>query len=104
MTMDTTLADSRTSANDAQETFSAAWWEARTAEELRDIINRGFAGGGTFHGAVAETERRAREATRRLRDAAVASASRRKRMKVAAIGALASVAVIAASAGVWFVR
>jgi hypothetical protein len=104
MTIETTLAGTRTSANDAHETFSAAWWEARTAEELRDIINRGFAGGGTFHGAVAETERRARDATRRLREAAVAAASRRKRMKVVAIGALASVAVIAAYAGMWFVR
>ena len=100
MTLNETLAATGSSgAENAHEPFSAAWWEGRTAEELRDIIKRGFAGGEAFQGAVDETERRAREETRRLREAAAIEAeSRRKRKKVIV---MASVATIAASAGVW---
>ena len=103
-TLDTTLAATPTiGANDVNEQFTAAWWERRSAEELRDIIKRGFAGGDAFQGAVAEAERRARDATRRLREEAGAAALiRNKRLKLIAIGALAAVAVSAASAGIWF--
>ena len=88
-------------ADEAVEPYSAAWWELRTAEELRDIINRGFSGGGAFQAAVAETERRAREATRRLRDSAARDAMTRKGRIM--FGAAASTAaLIAAFAGVWF--
>jgi hypothetical protein len=52
------------------EPYSAEWWEARTAAELRDIIKRGFGMGQVYDGAVLEAERRAREATRRLRQQA----------------------------------
>jgi hypothetical protein len=105
MILDTTLADTRTSgAIDSNEAYSAAWWEARTAEELRDIINRGFAGGETFQGAVSEIERRARETTRRLREAAAEAKSRRKRLKIMIIGAVVSIATIALSTGAWFAR
>ena len=58
MAFDETLAVTITrGANDSHEPYSADWWEIRTAEELRDIIKRGFAGGEAFNGAVAETER-----------------------------------------------
>jgi hypothetical protein len=48
--------------------LSAEWWELRSAEELRDIIKRGFGVGPAYDGAVAETERRARESVRHLRE------------------------------------
>ena len=87
----------------SREHLSAAWWEARSAEELRDIIKRGFAGGEAFQGAVAEAERRAGEVTRRLREeAAGKAAARRKLFKAAAIVTLVTVATIALSAGIWF--
>ena len=80
---------------EAREPFSAAWWQNRTAEELRDIINRGFAGGEAFQGAVAEAERRGREATKRLREAAVIEAARRKKhMRLIGLGALAALVVL----------
>lgn len=48
--------------------LSAEWWAMRSAEELRDIIKRGFGVGPAYDGAVVETERRARETIRQLRD------------------------------------
>ncbi len=103
MTFDETIAAPGASiANAEREPYSAAWWHDRTAEELRDIIKRGFAGGDAFQGAVAETERRAREATKRLREAAAVEAERRKKLKkVIILGAIACV-TMAASASMWF--
>ena len=49
---------------------AAGFWESRTAEELKDALERGFAGGEAFAAAAAETERRAREAVRRARETA----------------------------------
>jgi hypothetical protein len=81
-----------------QEAFSAAWWQQRTPEELRDIIKRGFSGGPAFAGAVAEAERRAREETQRIRADAAAGAElrrrRRKSMAAVAGGILLAIAVI----------
>lgn len=89
---------------DSVEPYSFAWWEGRTAEELRDIINRGFAGGQLFNAANAEIERRAREETRRLRDLAAAEALvRRKRMEII-WGLAASVLALATVLGFWFAR
>jgi ribosomal protein S19E (S16A) len=106
MTLNETLAvTGTTSAQEAPPSYSAAWWGLRSADELRDIINRGFAGGQTFNGALAETERRARAATRRLREeAAIAAEIRRKRKKLVSLGALATIVTIVASVGIWFVR
>ena len=80
------------------EPYSVAWWESRTGEELRDIINRGFAGGQAFQSAVAEVERRAREETSRLRAAAALEAERRNkrnRLLIRAAGALAAMTIVA---------
>ena len=89
---------------DSVEPYSFAWCEGRTAEELRDIINRGFAGGQLFNAANAEIERRAREETRRLRDLAAAEALvRRKRMEII-WGLAASVLALATVLGFWFAR
>jgi hypothetical protein len=104
MTIDETLVVTGTKgADEAQEPYSAAWWEIRTAAELRDIIKRGFSGGQAFSGAVAESERRAREMTKRMREAAALEAEgRRKRRKVVTLGTMAATVIaIAASAGMW---
>lgn len=86
----------------SHEPFSVAWWESRTAEQLRDIINRGFAGGPEFAGAVAEVERRARAETRRLRELAAAEALSRRKRSQAIWGVAASTLAIASLLGFWF--
>ena len=88
----------------AHEPYSVAWWESRTATELRDIINRGFAQGPAFRGAVAEVERRAREETRRLRDLAAAETLRRRQRNQIIWGSAASVLAIATVLGFWLGR
>ena len=85
---------------DAREPYSVVWWGSRTAEELRDIINRGFAGGQQFRAAVVEAERRASEETRRLRAVAAAEALRRSKRKQILWGAAISLLIIAAL-GFW---
>jgi ribosomal protein S19E (S16A) len=103
MTIEETIAVAgKTSTSESQEQFSADWWQRRTAEELRDIIKRGFAGGEAFQGAVAEAERRARDVTRKLREkAAIESEARRKR-RLVLLGSLAAVSVTIA-AGTWLI-
>lgn len=100
MTYDQKLAVADPPALTDVEPYSAGWWQLRTAEELRDIIKRGFSGGDVFHGAVSEAERRAREETRRLREAAAAEADRKKRRRLLALSAVAA-ASVATSAGLW---
>jgi hypothetical protein len=63
------------------EAYSPAWWRNRTSEELRDIINRGFAGGDLFAGAAAESARRSNEA-RRLAEQEAAELSQARRRRV----------------------
>ena len=105
MTMDEVLAvvDEQASV-ESVEPYSVAWWESRTAEELRDIINRGFAGGEIFKAANAEIERRAREETRRLRDLAAAEAVARRKRKELIWGVGASVLALAVLLGFWLAR
>lgn len=91
-------------AGESCEPNSVEWWESRTPEELRDIINRGFASGQAFRGAVAETERRAREETRRLRAQAAADALRRRKRNEIMWGVGASALASAALLGFWLAR
>ena len=42
------------------EPYSDAWWQERSAEELREIMDKGYRLGPAFAGATAEVERRAR--------------------------------------------
>lgn len=105
MSMDEALAvvDEQTAA-ESVEPYSVAWWESRSAEELRDIINRGFAGGQVFKAANAEIERRAREETRRLRDLATAAALARRKRKEIIWGVAVSALALAALLGFWLAR
>jgi hypothetical protein len=80
------------------EPYSVEWWQARSAAELREIIKHGFRLGSAYDGAIAETERRAREATRRMRDQALVESRKRARIRAAV---LAAAFVIFASALMW---
>ncbi len=105
MTLNETLAAAADdTAVESVELYSVAWWESRTAEDLRDIINRGFAGGQIFKAANAEIERRAREETRRLRDEAAAAAVAQRKRKEIIWGIAVSVLAIAALLGFWLGR
>jgi hypothetical protein len=77
--------------------FSADWWHNRTPEELRDIINRGFAVGDLFPAATAELARRAEEARRAAEReaAALSDLERRKTWKRRVLFLLASLSLIA---------
>ena len=99
MTVNETLVAARAGpGDDSLDQFSAAWWERRTAEELRDIIKRGFAGGDAFQGAVSETERRAREETRRLREIAAVEAEQWRKRKRVIFASIAIAAILALAA------
>ena len=77
--------------------YSAAWWELRSAQELRDMIKRGFDVGTAYDGAVVETERRARQRTRELREqAAVVERTQARTRLLALAGILAIVFAIGA--------
>lgn len=88
----------------SKEIHSVAWWESRTAEQLRGIIKRGFAGGPDFPAAVTEMERRAREGSRRLHEAAATEAASRSKRKKIVWGSGTSVLAIAALLGFWLAR
>lgn len=99
MAIEDTLAAAETNILDeANKPQSVAWWQKRTAEELRDIIKRGFAGGQAFQTAVAEAERRAREETRRLREIAAVEAARRSRRNRLVLGIAGAGGAIALAA------
>ena len=88
----------------APEPNTVEWWKNLTAEELRDIIKRGFSGGETFKAAVAETERRARKETNRLRELAAAEALARRKRREIIWGVAASVLALAGLLGFWLAR
>ena len=87
------------------EIYSVAWWQSRTPEELRDIINRGFAGGDAFGGALAESERRVREEARLKEQAYVDPIQHAWRINFAALSiAIVALFAILTAAAWWFVR
>jgi len=87
------------------EIYSVAWWHSRTPDELRDIIDRGFAGGDTFGAALAESERRARQEMIRLREEATIPVERSWRMKFAALSvAIVALFAVLTVAAWWLVR
>ena len=88
------IAPSVSGAEAAADPYSAEWWQSRTAGELRDIIKQSFRLGQAYDCAVAETERRAREAVRRLREAESATERRNAKMRLLVLAAVL-VAVVA---------
>jgi hypothetical protein len=76
------------------ELFSAEWWQGRSTTELRDIIKRGFSLGVAYDGAVAETERRAREALRRIRDQKDSSARWNAKLRLIVLGAVLAILLV----------
>jgi hypothetical protein len=76
------------------ELLSAEWWQDRTTVELRDIIKRGFSLGPTYDGAVAETERRAREALRRIRDHNDSTARRNAKLRLIVLGVVLAIVLV----------
>jgi hypothetical protein len=78
----------------ALEPYSAEWWQARTPNELRDIIKRGFGLGQAYDGAVLETERRAREAMRRIRDQADEAERRQTKVRYMVYGGILALLIL----------
>jgi hypothetical protein len=74
------------------------WWESRTAEQLREILNRGLAAGDAFTGAAAEIERRASDTARRARQLpSEFDENRRRHLLLVKLCAVAVAAVIGAA-------
>ena len=71
----------------APECFSPAWWHARSHQELRECLDRGFGSAG-FDGATAEAERRAREQREAEDEAARRKAARKKSLRLGILEAL----------------
>jgi hypothetical protein len=61
--------------------YPEEWWRSRSSDELRELINRGFAGGDLFTGATAEAARRSSEA-QLAADLEAAEAAMRRRSRV----------------------
>lgn len=80
------------------EAYSAEWWQMRSPQELREIIKRGFGVGTAYDGAIAETERRARDALKKIREGE--SQSRRK-MAVTRLYVLSAVLALVIGVGIF---
>ena len=87
----------------APEPYTAEWWQARTPNELRDIIKRGFGLGQAYDGAVLETERRAREAMRRIRDEAQQAQQRKTKAQLIFLGGTLALLIVLVIV-VWLTR
>ena len=87
----------------APEPYTAEWWQARTPNELRDIIKRGFGLGQAYDGAVLETERRAREAMRRIRDEAEQAQQRKTKAPLIFLGGTLALLIVLVIV-VWLTR
>lgn len=83
--------------------YPASWWESRTAEELQEYVRAGFIGGEMFTGAQRELERRGREATQQVNEAARQEILHRAdQADRAALIAAALVSVSTLCAVIWF--
>jgi len=85
--MNDTMTSGEADRVEAVEPYSPAWWQNRSTEELRALLDRGF-GSAAFEGATAETERRAREDLRAQDDAAETMAEQKKSLRLKILEAL----------------
>jgi hypothetical protein len=83
------------------EPYSRTWWEGRSPEQLRELVQGGFQAGTVFESAVQEIERRARELTRRARVEAAAEQARRRRLQRLSLAGIALLLAIIVAVGVW---
>jgi hypothetical protein len=83
------------------EPYSSAWWEGRSPQELRDLVQSAFRTGTVYECAVQEIERRARELTRRARDQAAVEQKRRKKLQRLLWAGIAVLFAITIAVGVW---
>ena len=93
MTVEDTQRTVEARALEEPELFSAEWWQLLSPEDLRDIIKRGYGVGPAYDGAVAETERRAREALKRVRESESASRHRIAIIRLSLLGAVLAIIV-----------
>ena len=77
------------------EPYSISWWQGRTPEELRAIVDRGFGGGEGYHDAMVELERRGEDAMRRMRDEAAANSRRKALNRLATLAWLLMLLIVA---------
>ena len=56
--------------NETDVAYPASWWESRTRDQLQDFVRAGFVSGDMYYRAQRELERRARESTRLVEQAA----------------------------------
>lgn len=90
---ETIVAEGASAAPTITEPNSAEWWQERSTTELREIIKRGFSLGPAYDGAVVETERRAREALRRIRDDNAVVERRKARLRLALLAGVLAIIV-----------
>ena len=75
--------------------YSEAWWERVSAEELHQLVERGFAGGDLFYAAVAETKRREEKVAELGRfEAAAEAEARRHKKRLGVIGLIGAAIVV----------
>ena len=98
MTMQLTLPQSEGAAPEQPPqpvTYSPSWWEGRSSDELRLVIDRGLQGGDLFDAAIREMQRRDAQAPVDEHAAVVGEiALRKKRARLAWI--FAAVAIVLA--------
>lgn len=104
MDMSNTVGAGTGAGNLVVQSIDRAFWESRSAEQLREILDRGLAAGDAFTGASAEIERRARETARRARESStILDGSRVRRVRAGKVLVLASAAVGAAATAIYWV-
>lgn len=79
-----------------------SFWEGRTTEQLREMLDRGLAAGDAFVAAAAEIERRASETARRARQSPIDThGGRQRRLPLVKLGALLAAVVIGAAVALY---
>jgi hypothetical protein len=86
----------------AVEANNSSYWGSFTAEQLREILDRGLAAGDAFTGAAAEIERRAGDTARRARILVSQTRGGNRRLRIAKLVVLAAIAAVAAGCAAYW--